>query len=633
MANRTTGGDRKPVAWVRKEFEDQLRQGAMVKEALATVGRSQSWYDVQRKDAEWAAQVDRIKAYVSAPERRPNSLPDFPEFCEKYLGMKLWPHQLAWFDVLEGREPRWVHPSMTYSCGSAGASRVLINVPPNHAKTMTISIAYVLWKLLGDTTMTVLLISKTQEFAKKILWAIKQRLTHPRYADLQLAFGPPDGFKASADMWTANRVYLWGDQRDSGEKDPSIEAVGMGGQIYGNRARLILVDDAIVLSNASQWQSQQDWIRQEVASRIGPDDQIVVVGTRVAPIDLYRELRNPEHYADEEVPWTIFSMPAVLEYADEIEDWVTLWPITDEPFSDRDRPRDDGFYERWTGKRLSKVRNEVGARRWGLVYQQQDMEDDATFDHICVRGSIDGFRGTGILVPGAVGVPANMQAPYVICTIDPAVKGNTAACVYAVDRRTGKRYILDMKVITGPTPKQMREMIEMLTTKYTPHEWIVEANAYQLALVQDETITAYLAARGIPMKPHYTNNNKMDDDYGVASMSVLFGTTAVDGQRRVHQGDNLISLPNQSTPGIKMLVDELIAWTPNIPTKHRRQDTVMALWFAELRARELILTATRRQFFSKPNSFSSVRDLERRYTVNLDDVLSATDEDRQGSFL
>ena len=41
-------------------------------------------------------------------------------------------------------------------------------------------------------------------------------------------------------------------------------------------------------------------------------------------------------------------------------------------------------------------------------------------------------------------------------------------------------------------------------------------------------------------------------------MAPLFGTTAREAARNnvKHQGDNLLSLPNQSVPGIKVLVDD-----------------------------------------------------------------------------
>lgn len=604
-------------------FQDALRQGLTVEAACEAAHRSRSWYQNWRKrDPDFAKQCDLIQRQVRGMERR--GVPDFPEFCEVYLGMKLWPHQLAIFDVLEGREPRWSPPGLVHVPGSMGRSRILINIPPNHAKTMTVSIAYVLWRLLRDKSMTVLVISKTQGFAAKILWAIKQRLTSPKYAALQVEFGPVGGFKATAAQWSHTKVYLWGDERDGQEKDPSIEAVGIGGQIYGNRAKLVLVDDAIVLSNASSWESQQDWIRQEVASRIGPDDQIVVVGTRVAPTDLYRELLNPEHYHDSVVPWTLLRMPAVLEYADTPGEWVTLWPYSDLPFSENDVPIGEDLFVRWSGERLAKVRNEVGPRRWSLVYQQADVSDDATFDPVCVRGAVDGRRGAGQeLIVGMPGGPDANWQPYTIIGVDPAIKGTAAFCVYTIDRVSGRRWVLDMKGLKAPTPAQIREQIVALATRYRPQEVRVEANAYQLAIVQDRELTQWCAARGIPLKPHLTYANKTDEMYGVAAMSSLFGTTVTDSLgRRTHNKDHLISLPNQSTPGVKTLIDELIAWDPNTPVKRLRQDHVMALWICETRALELVAVGDRKPFAVR-NRFLSSQRRGARMVVNLSDLAAA----------
>jgi len=398
----------------------------------------------------------------------------------------------------------------------------------------------------------------------------------------------------------------------------------MGGQIYGSRASLIVLDDCVTLANANEWPKQMDWVRQEVASRLGPGGQLLVVGTRVAPIDLYSELRNPEHYTDGVLPWSYLSMPAVLEYADDPEDWLTLWPVSDEPFIDSDQPDSNGDYPRWTGKRLASVRNEVGPRKWSLVYQNQDVEEDATFDAVAVRGSVNGSRQAGPLEAGHRGHPENTDGFYTVCSMDPAVAGNTAAVAYSVNRYTGERYVLDVRVMAGPTPAMIRDLIREMTDVYRPHEWIIEANAFQGFLVYDEDLNQYLANKGIVLKPHHTNSNKQDPDFGVASMSGLFGTIAMGpSNTRSHQGDNLVELPSTHTHGVKMLVEELISWSPAVKTKNRRQDTVMALWFAELRARELISGSKKASYFGGGNRFLADRDRERQMVVNLDEYFAA----------
>jgi len=613
----------------RKELIDLVRQGRTIADALKVIGRSRSWYDTQRREAQgFAAFIDnaRFRTADLAEDARTN-LSDFAEFSEKYLGAKVWDHMLNVVDMLEGREPRWIDPAMTYEKGSGGLSRLLVNVPPNHAKTMTITINYVTYRIVKNPNISVIVISKTQEQAKKFLYAIKQRLTHPRYADLQAAFGPADGYKATADQWSANKIYLGGDIRDNDAKDPTVEAIGMGGQVYGARADLIVLDDVVTLSNANEWAKQQEWIRQEVASRLPPGGgQLLVVGTRVSAVDLYKELRNPQHYTDGILPWSYLSMPAVLEYADDPKDWKTLWAKSEQPLTDTDVPDENGYFDRWTGERLTAVRNEAGPSKWSLVYQNLDIAENAIFDPICVRGAVNGMRKSGALIAGAAGHPDNAQNFYRIIGIDPAMSGDTAAVAYAVDRRTHKRYVMDVHVMSSPTPAAIRSLIKEWTDAYKPHTVIVESNAFQLFLTQDEEIRNFLATRGINYRPHYTGNNKQDPEFGVASLAPLFGTVVKrDGNNNnlKHAGDNIIELPDSSrNEHIKKLVEQLVTWQPGVQGKRLKMDAVMALWFCEIVARDVLLTSANVPSFLK-NEFTPRQEIESRYIVNLDDLAAA----------
>jgi len=613
----------------RKELIDLVRQGRTIADALKVIGRSRSWYDTQRREAQgFAAYVDnaRFRTADLAEDAR-SGLSDFAEFSEKYLGAKVWDHMLNVVDMLEGREPRWIEPAMTYEKGSGGLSRLLVNVPPNHAKTMTITINYVTYRIVKNPNISVIVISKTQEQAKKFLYAIKQRLTHPRYADLQAAFGPADGYKATADQWSANKIYLGGDIRDNDAKDPTVEAIGMGGQVYGARADLIVLDDVVTLSNANEWAKQQEWIRQEVASRLPPGGgQLLVVGTRVSAVDLYKELRNPQHYTDGVLPWSYLSMPAVLEYADNPKDWKTLWAKSEQPLTDTDVPDENGNFDRWTGERLTAVRNEAGPSKWSLVYQNLDIAENAIFDPMCVRGAVNGMRKSGALIAGAAGHPDNAQNFFRIIGIDPAMSGDTAAVAYAVDRRTHKRYVMDVHVMSSPTPAAIRSLIREWTDAYQPHTVIVESNAFQLFLTQDEEIRNFLATRGINYRPHYTGNNKQDPEFGVASLAPLFGTVIKrDGNNNnlKHAGDNIIELPDSSrNEHIKKLIEQLVTWQPGVQGKRLKMDAVMALWFCEIVARDVLLTSATVPNFLK-NEFTPRSEVESRYIVNLDDLAAA----------
>lgn len=607
----------------RRELTDLVRQGRTIAEALLVVGRSRSWYDTQRRDEpDFAALIDSVRLRLTdVTDANRASDMGFSEFSEKFLNAKVWPHMQNVVDLLEGRSPSWIVDGMTFEPGSAGLSRLLVNVPPNHAKSMTVTINYVTYRVAKDPTINVMIISKTQEQAKKFLYGVKQRLTHPQYAALQNAFGPADGYKATSDQWAANKIYLGG-ETTSGEKDPTIEAVGMGGQIYGSRATLIVLDDVVTLSNAAEWPKQQDWIRQEVASRLPPGGgQLLIVGTRVAPVDLYRELRSVEHYTDGVVPWTYLAMPAVLNYAPLAKDWETLWPISEMPLTEADTPDADGNFERWSGPRLNSVRNEVGPGKWSLVYQNLDVAEDAIFDPVCVRGAVNGMRKPGALVSGAAGHPADSQNFYRVIGIDPAMSGETATIAYAVDRRTNKRYVMDVNIMKAPTPAAIRSLIKEWAEAYKPHTVIVESNAFQLFLTKDEEIREHLASKGIGYRPHFTGNNKQDPEFGVASLAPLFGSkTKREGQETYKfAGDNLIELPDTQSEHVKKLIEQLITWQPGVRGSKLKMDAVMALWFCEIVARETLNNSTNFTSFMH-SEFTAQRDVDQRYTINLDEL-------------
>jgi hypothetical protein len=83
-----------------------------------------------------------------------------------------------------------------------------------------------------------------------------------------------------------------------------------------------------------------------------------------------------------------------------------------------------------------------------------------------------------------------------------------------------------------------------------------------------------------------------------------------------HNDDNLLEMPSQDgSEGIKALVQQLITWRPDTRGK---TDCVMALWFCELRAREIIGSSQFGQTHIQ-NRWATRRQLNNRYTVNVSD--------------
>lgn len=592
-----------------------LKQGRSVAEACRDLGIQQRTVQYWRKsNTQFRADYDRIKLMAN-PERAAEArseMPSFPEFCEQYLDTRLFWHQLQWYDMLEGREPRDLHPSQVYRKGDPGM--LIVNTPPEHAKSTTITMNYVTYRVCQDPNIRIIIVSQTQEMAKRFLRGVKDRLAgvNPAYKKLQIEFAPEGGFDANSASWTADSIYVNAESRDSGEATPTVQALGMNGQIYGNRADLIILDDTVTGKNAHEFEKQIDWIQREVINRLSyPGGTLLLVGTRLAPVELYSEIQKPEWYGqDEESPWTYLTQPAVLEFAEDPDDWKVLAPWSNRPPVSLGARKlveaVDGLYPWHSGKALARRRATSSSQNWAMVYQQEQVTSDAIFHPAKVAASIDRMRPAGLMSRDGFGRQHGMDGLYVIGGFDPAVTGHSAALVMGVDRMTGIRWVLDVWTLPNQKPDDLFNKIKEWTVKYHINEWAIEKNAMNLMVTQNRDLRNFLGSRGCLLREHFTGNNKNDVDFGVASMSMLF-----DG---AESGQGLIRFPQRSqNEGMKAMQEQLSNWFPGTKAKH---DTVMALWFAETRAREMVNTME--SVFHVANEYQSPRDKQKQITIDLD---------------
>lgn len=595
------------------EILKRIRQGASIRQAMEYVGKSDKTYEYYKSsDKKWAADLAKIRAQLAGQSW--TEVPDFETFSRKYLGMDLFNHQLQWYDMLEGREPRNLHPAQVYE--AADENTLLINTPPDHAKSTTISVNYVTWRIIQDPDVRILIVSKTATMAKKFLSAVKDRLSSNTrmFEDMKNDFAPLDGYDGNGAMWRQDMIYVNPSLRTRGAADPTVQAIGIGQHIYGARADLIIMDDCVDLDNAHEFAKQIEWIQTIVRSRVEPySGKLIMIGTRLKAQDLYSEIRKPIYYSNSECPWTYLTQPAVLEMDEDPANWKTLWPRTNViPAGTRPPPPDDeGLYPRWPANTLVRIRNGISAENWNRVYMQAQISDTATFTITDIEGCTNGLRFPGPIIAGQRGHrPEGMAGLYVVAGLDPAAVNYTAAVVLGVDRQSGRRYLLDVYNKHGALPSEVNTMMKAWTQAYGIMEWRIETNAYQASIVQDEDLQRYMRGRGVTLSSHITNKNKWDQQWGVATMANLL--------RGHDQGGNMLELPSRrGHHAMQALVEELIAWypTPSM-TKAPKQDCVMALWFAEIRARELADDMDRTTHWESP--WVSERDRENQVSIDLD---------------
>lgn len=539
-----------------------IRDGVQVREAMALVDRSEETYKDWRKlDVGFREQVDAVREIARAARSRAHGerpeVPDFETFCVEYLNLPLPEHHLRVLDVLQGKEPRNMHPAIRYQVGRP--NRLILNFAPYFAKTTAWSVGYVVYRLMKDPNVRIAIVSQTQQFAKKIIHQVKQILTMPQYAKLQAAWMPEGGWKG--DSWTSTAIYLSG--VDVAQKDPSLQALGLNGQIYGSRLDLILLDDLVTGKNVHTFEELADFVNTEVASRVDENGELIVLGTRMGANDLYSTLREKVEWDGETPVWTWLAQPAVLEEPGrDPKSWVCTWPAM------------------WHGEALARARAEVGEKRWQLTYQQMDTSLDQVFPTGAVMASIDHRRASGPI-----------EGLWTCLGVDPAANGYTAMIVMGLDRATGRRYVLDGFVQAKCPPDLFMHKMRGFITRYQCREVVIETNAVQGFIARQQDFRDFCFTNSCLIREHMTGGNKWDPDLGVASMSPWFQGCAehdpeTDVWTRRPTEFHPISLPNPkfSGPWLDMLTTQLTTWQPRENKRNQTTptDAVMALWFSSL---------------------------------------------------
>jgi hypothetical protein len=595
---------------------DMIRDGAKVRNAMAAAGRSEALYRDWMTEPAFRDQVRLIRHITGDKKDRRPPVPDFPEFCARYLHQPLPQQHLRIWDVLNGRAPREMHPSIRYHRGRP--NYLLSNMPPEHAKTEVWTVQYPVWRLHRDPDDKIVLISKSQTMAKRYLHAIKQRLTGPRWTEMQVKFAPSDGWRDPDGSWTKTEIYVAG--KDDGAKDPTVQALGWTGHIQGSRARLIVIDDMQDLKAAGQWPAMMDYISQDVDSRLSDDGQLLYNQTRVGAEDVSKHLRDDLVDFDGTPVFTYLAQPAVLDYADTSQQWITLWP------------------EKWDGPKLAKKRAMMrDERRWALVYQQADVDEDAVFPPQALQCAVNRTRPPGAMADGfPSGRSGGMQGLYVIGGLDPATVGHTAALVIGVDRATKTRYLLDGFDKANCSPREMIQRVQELTTRLGVKTWVVERNAFQRFLTQLDEFRNWMYSRHVRLREHVTGDNKYDDQFGVAAMAGLFlscGTPRNDGSGEWTRTPDtaLIELPTPRLSRVtSLLIEQLATWHPTDMRQRAVQDLVMALWFCEIEARSWLGVGRTAQNYATSQG-ATRHDLANRRVVNLNELAALREAERRGA--
>ena len=454
---------------------------------------------------------------------------------------------------------RWIRE--VYETWQEGGKLVILS-PPRHGKT-DLLIHFSVWLIIRFPNIRILYIGGSQEIAEYSVGSVKDHLELNE--NLERFKHPDKRYKPrtrSGRSWTTSKFTV-GTRDIVGMKGPTMKAVGRGGRILSLDSDLIIVDDPEdhdATMNPGTREQTRGWWAKSVMSRKMEHTGVMVIGSRVHPDDLVGNLAsNPDYHAIVE---QVHDEALCTAAADDLEghEHCMLWP--------------EVRSYRWA---IDKKNDPIEGEFFEMVYMNRALDaDTATFKPEDIDACFDSTRGVGHLP----------RQTRLIAGLDPSVTGNQAAVLWAVDLRTGRRYLVDIDNRSGGGVDAALDIMQRWYKAYHLSHWVIEENLYHGAILNDTAIQKWARANYVTIEGHETwGTNKWDRHMGVTSMARYFRDE--DGE-----GNRLISLPaadvtsrELSSEYRKQLLNfnRDVAARSNNGTRSRKakSDIVMAAWFPE----------------------------------------------------
>lgn len=400
--------------------------------------------------------------------------------------------------------------------------RLIIWAHNRAGKTQQMAIARALWEIGRNPGIRVLIVSSTHDRASKILSSIA---SYVRGSGTYRAIFPE---VVPSDPWNTTELTV---KRPYGIKDPTVRALGVGGEILGARVDLLILDDVLTLDNTStadQRNKLWTWYTNTMVGRLVDAAQVLCIGTAYYPDDLMHKLAGTGAYR------------------------AVRYPIVD------DQTGASRWPERWTPEAIERARVEMGSFEFA-----RNMLCIARDDASAV------FKQAWVDVCLSLGRDKEMA--YGLNSVPPG-----CATYTGVDLAVQQHAHSDLTVLTTIIvhPNRRKEILWIESGKWHGPE-IVERihdhhrRYHSVVLVENnaaqEFIAQYSRAQGIPTRGYTTGRNKVHPEFGVEHLATEMET----GQW---------IFPNRGgiTKELSGLIAELLQYSP----KEHTGDRVMSLWLA-----------------------------------------------------
>ena len=447
-------------------------------------------------------------------------------------------------------------------------NRLVIWAGIDLGKTQHITIARTLWELGRNPNQRVIIISKTTSLARKITRTIGQYISNSEA--VREVFPKLRPHPDPAQTWTS--VSLTVDRGGNiSAKDPSVSATGTFGNIHGNRAEIVIFDDAIDSENTGSQVTRDhvwNWIRSVVLGRLSEEARLWALGNAWHPDDLLHRLEREPRFVG-------FRFPVISP------DGVLAWP------------------EHWPHSRVENQRIDMGPLEFARACLCQARDDEtARFK----RAYIDKCVGLGAgfdLHENSVSLRValenagwiergdwNAEGEHAARMLGERFASDTGVALYTgVDLAVSRKDVSDRTVLftIAAMPDGRKLVVNVRAGRWGAPEilenikqcwedfgsmFVVENNAAQDYIVQlltDQT--------NIPILPFTTGRNKANPEFGIDGMAAEFAA-----------GKWIV--PSAKGTGVTgkevaVWIGEMAGYDPRMHTG----DSLMASWFASYGAR------------------------------------------------
>jgi hypothetical protein len=179
-------------------------------------------------------------------------------------------------------------PICEWISNTTKGGRRLLLMPRGHRKTMLVTVAHAIWRIIKDPNIRIILVSALDDTAQRFTQIIKMQF---QYNENLLSTFPE--FRVPKNQ-QFGRTYDFTHplRTNTNLIDPTFRSFYLGAPVAGRRCDLLILDDAIEKKHVTTPEQAEKALKDfndliPIVDKTGQYDQIYVIGTRWAFNDIY----------------------------------------------------------------------------------------------------------------------------------------------------------------------------------------------------------------------------------------------------------------------------------------------------------------------------------------------------------